>query len=428
MLGFAAHLPKLGWDVSVVCSDRNSWHVRVEPGLLKRVPSQVRVHRIKGRPAGTFARRVFPHRLVKVWCDLLPNKLFIPAVKLALTSLVHAPREPFVVVTSGPPHIAHLAGLLLKRVRNCVWIADFRDLWTDDPVQSWPGWYQPGLARVVERAVLRRADAITTVSQTWARLLSEKARTSVVLIRNAADTYDQSLPRPERPWPLTEPVILFAGTPQRNNTTDEIWLGIRRYLDTLPAGQTPIRFVFLGFDPETRQAVERFGIGRQVVDIGPQPHDRTVALLLGADAALVPLRASGTPASRGTIPAKLYQAMALRKPIILIADRDSEAAALLQGYEHIFAAGDDPDEIAAALHRFAAAPRPSRQPEPPAELAGWSRASATRALVDLIEKLNPAFATAGSFAGARIANAPPASAPTGGIGRVPHDQSGDRRQ
>jgi hypothetical protein len=133
-----------------------------------------------------------------------------------------------------------------------------------------------------------------------------------------------------------------------------------------------------------------------------------VALLLGADAALVPLRASGTPASRGTIPAKLYQAMALRKPIILIADRDSEAAALLQGYEHIFAAGDDPDEIAAALHRFAAAPRPSRQPEPPAELAGWSRASATRALVDLIEKLNPAFATAGSFAGARIANAPPA--------------------
>lgn len=393
MLGFATHLPTLGWDVSVFCSDRSSWHDRTEPGLLKRVPAQVKIHRIKGRVAGSVMGRFLPDPLVRWWRRLLPNHLIFPAMKLALSTSRHAPPHRFVVVTSGPPHISHLVGLLLKQTRSCVWIADYRDLWNDDPMQAWSGWYQTALGRSVERAVLRRADAVVTVSRTWAGLLSERAGAPVTLIRNATDTDDRLLPQPERPWDPKVPVILFAGTPQRNNTTEELWRGIRRYLDTLPAGRTPIRFVFLGLDPDSQAAVARFRIGGQVEDAGPQPQERAVALLRGADAALVPLRASRTPASRGTIPAKLYQAIALGKPIVLIADRDSEAAGLIQGYDHVFAPADDPDAIAAAFHRFADEPRPSRQSEPPSELAGWSRASATTALVDLIARLDPTFNT-----------------------------------
>ena len=175
-------------------------------------------------------------------------------------------------------------------------------------------------------------------------------------------------------------------------------MGIRKYLDALPAGQAPIRFVFLGLNPEIRNVVDRLGIADRIEDLGPQPQARAAALLRGADAALIPIKAAGTPASRGTIPAKIYLALALSKPIVLLADCDSEAAALLAGYPHTFAPSDNPDAIAGALDRFATELSGWREPRPPSELVGWSRSSATAALDRLIAEIDPSFAPAADLA------------------------------
>jgi hypothetical protein len=84
---------------------------------------------------------------------------------------------------------------------------------------------------------------------------------------------------------------------------------------------------------------------------------------------------------------------------VLLADADSEVAALLAGYPHTFAPSDNPDAIAAALHRFASEPRVLADPSPPRELVGWSRQAATAALDRLIGDLHPAFAPARAVAG-----------------------------
>lgn len=392
MLGFASHLPSLGWRVSVVCSDRNVWHQRTEPGLLGRLPPGIEIHRIKGRPAGDIAQRFLPAGVVRAWRELLPDRLFVPALKLAMKALSQARGRPFVVLTSGPPHLSHLAGLLLKSTRSCIWVADFRDLWMDDAAQAWSGAYQRRLGRMVERAVFRRADAVVTVSPTWVAHLKKKGTAPVVLIRNATDTEDATLPVPERPWPANEPVLLFAGTPQPNNAMHELWLGIRRYLDSRQAPGPSIRFVFLGLDRESARQIAHLELAEWIEDLGPQPHDRTVALLRGADAALIPIRAAGTPASKGTIPAKVYQAIALKKPIVLFAEADGDAAALLAGYPHYFAAGDDSGAIAATLHHFASGFAAPDEATAPAKLAGWNRRAAAIALDRLLGQLHPAFA------------------------------------
>jgi hypothetical protein len=83
---------------------------------------------------------------------------------------------------------------------------------------------------------------------------------------------------------------------------------------------------------------------------------------------------------------------------VLLADADSEVAALLAGYPHTFAPSDSPDAIAAALHRFASEPRVVADPSPPRELVGWSRQAATAALDRLIGDLHPAFAPARAVA------------------------------
>ena len=389
MLGFARHLPALGWKVSVVCADRSTWHDRTEPGLLDTLPPDIDVHRVRGRPAGAIARKLFPRSVAAFWRDLFPDPSFLPALKMARQVLIRTggERRPLVLVTSGPPHASHLAGLLLKRLRPCLWIADFRDLWMDDPVLAWSGAYQRRLGRIAEKAVLSRADAVVTVSPSWVAHLGRKATAPVVLIRNAADLDDLEVPPPRRIGSPGERVLLFAGTPQRNNTGEELWQGIRQFLAGRDHSASPIRFAFLGLDSPTRERIARLGLTGHIHDLGAQPQRETVALLRGADASLVPIRVTGEPASKGTIPAKVYQAVALRRPIVLLADPDGDAAALLTGYPHLFARGDDPAAIALALKEFAAGALPAEAPAVPAALAGWSRTATAVALDGLIGRL-----------------------------------------
>jgi glycosyltransferase involved in cell wall biosynthesis len=388
-LGFARHLPALGWKVSVVCSDRNAWHDRTEPGLLDILPPGIDVHRVRGRPAGAIVRKVFPASVATFWRELFPDPAFLPALKMASQVLIRTrgERRPVVLVTSGPPHACHLAGLLLKRLRPCLWIADFRDLWMDDPVQAWSGAYQGRLGRIAEKAVLSRADAIVTVSPSWVAHLAKEGTSPVVLIRNAADIDDHEVPPPRRIGSPGERVLLFAGTPQLNNTGDELWQGIQQYLNSRDHSASPIRFAFLGLDSWTQERIALMGLTEHIHDLGAQTHRETVALLRGADASLIPIRVTGEPASKGTIPAKVYQAVTLRRPIVLLAEPDGDAAALLTGYPHLFARGDDPEAIALALRKFAAGALPAEAPAAPPALEGWSRAATAVALDSLIAKL-----------------------------------------
>ena len=98
------------------------------------------------------------------------------------------------VVTSGPPHSVHLVGRRLQRM-GVAWVADFRDPWTainfyDDLPMSAPA---RRLDAWLERRVLSGADAVTTVSPTWARHLENRGgirRGSVEVVHNGVDEAD----------------------------------------------------------------------------------------------------------------------------------------------------------------------------------------------------------------------------------------------
>jgi glycosyltransferase involved in cell wall biosynthesis len=70
--------------------------------------------------------------------------------------------RPEAVFASGPPHVAHLLGLYLKRRHGLPWVADFRDPWLAHGPAG-PGWGSAGRwARHCERAILRHADVVVS--------------------------------------------------------------------------------------------------------------------------------------------------------------------------------------------------------------------------------------------------------------------------
>jgi glycosyltransferase involved in cell wall biosynthesis len=199
-----------------------------------------------------------------------------------------------------------------------------------------------------------------------------------VLIRNAADLEGIELPLPERPWPKQDRVLLFPGTPQPGNSAATLWEAIRRHLTVAGAGPR-CRFAFLGLHADMHALVRSSGIGDRVDDLGPQPHHRALALMQGADGILVPVRA--TPASAGVIPAKIYEAIALRKFVLLVADPQGDAAALVRSYGRgATASSSDPDSVARALDAFARTPPEDADFVIPPPFAGWSRTAAAQDL------------------------------------------------
>ena len=66
------------------------------------------------------------------------------------------------ILTSGPPHTAHLIGLWLKRLTRRRWVAEFRDPWVENPgkPRSFRSSLSDRLDARMERAVVRAADAV----------------------------------------------------------------------------------------------------------------------------------------------------------------------------------------------------------------------------------------------------------------------------
>ena len=103
------------------------------------------------------------------------------------------------ILTTSPPVSAHMIGQKAKAMFGCPWIADLRDLWSQNLAQG--NDLVRLLERSVERKTLRDADALVSVSEPWADRLREcYPDKSVFSITNGFDA-DDFRPKPEELTP-----------------------------------------------------------------------------------------------------------------------------------------------------------------------------------------------------------------------------------
>jgi len=119
-------------------------------------------------------------------------------------------------------------------------------------------------------------------------------------------------------------VVLYAGLHGLAQGLDQVVAAAKILRDVLP-----IRFVFVGDGPEKRKlvgVVRQLGLGN-VKFLEPVPSGEIPPLLAAADVAIVCLK-SYIP---GAVPSKLYEAMASRRPVLLIAG--GEASEIVTRYQ-----------------------------------------------------------------------------------------------
>jgi hypothetical protein len=111
---------------------------------------------------------------------------WIPFALRAIEEIRNQGRQIDAILTTSPPISAHLIGRKVKTILGCPWVADLRDLWTQNLANPHPK--LDSLQIGLEKRTLREADALVTVSDPWAARLQGRHPTKRVFsITNGFD-------------------------------------------------------------------------------------------------------------------------------------------------------------------------------------------------------------------------------------------------
>lgn len=407
---FAKYLPQYHWRPTVLTAADPSVPVR-DNDLSMELDPQTTVLRARtlepsyrtkqkliatGDPSSVSFTRWMKQCVRKAGMSLLqpdPQILWNPcAARLATQTLRQVPHE--VVYVTGPPFSSFLLGRTLKRRFGLPLVLDFRDEWLLSS-QHFENHQRSGIAYRQQRRmlgkVLRAADAVVATTQASADELARQiqetgGRASVHCIYNGYDEDDLTALRCDSN-PSDRLRIVYTGT---------LW----KLTDISPVVQALIQLA--AADPESAARIDLIIAGRRTphqdalvaqldataVNVRRHdylPHGKSLELAASADVLLL-LLADEQGAER-VVPAKLFEYLALRKPILSVCG-DGETASLIDhhGHAYRFSPGR-PDRIAACLSTLLAK-RPCTAMCVADDLRQFSRRQQTSQLAEVMDAVS----------------------------------------
>ncbi|HEY2252150.1 MAG TPA: glycosyltransferase [Planctomycetaceae bacterium] len=267
--------------------------------------------------------------------------------------------EPTIILSSGPPHSAHVAAAIVKTIVRRPWIADLRDPWSSNPYSA----VQEGPAlrwnRVLERIVLKRADGIlcNTAAATAVirQRFSQFDRERILMVPNGYDPEDFDTLVPRSVWPAQSgPVLMHAGSIYGQRTPYALLEALGALYSENPA--TCPKLIFLGeWDPDIRSTadrlIERLNLSQTVMMRPSLPRQEALAAQAAADGLVL----LGDALANGLqIPGKLFEYLRLQKPLLSLFSPGSPVENYLTRYApiHALAAPDDAAAISQALRQL----------------------------------------------------------------------------
>jgi glycosyltransferase involved in cell wall biosynthesis len=337
---FVKYLPHFGWDASVLTVRNASVPVRDE-SLCRDVPASTTVVRARtfepsystkaGLVNGTGSRGLVKRALHFAAVGLLqpdPQILWNAPAYLAGMRALRKTRHD-AIIASAPPFSSLLLGAELSRATHVPLLLDYRDEWAVSNMH-WENRRLRGPSIAVQRAMeqyaLRRADAVLATSPRSASeldLLCRRAGASpsVTYIFNGFDPEDfESVPTDERCPPKGKWRLVYTGTLYNLMSPEPLIQAIERLAAARPDLAANVHLVFAGRRAtEQARRLDRIAGVCRLETHQYLSHAEAVAVMRSADALCLLL--SDLPGADRVIPAKVFEYIASRKPILAIAPK-----------------------------------------------------------------------------------------------------------
>ena len=331
----AKYLSRQGWDVSVVTPHPSLWR---RPDNPEKVARDVEREGIRLIFTGHRWRSLTPE--LKCWneragwviggiCRRIARRLSIDRgigwIKAAERACSHLTAEDVdLILASGPPFSGFVLAKRLSDRLGRPYVMDYRDPWTGKPHRP-----LPDRVRRQEERLLQGAAAVTIVSPTWARVLTNMFHLDrkVHVITNGFDPEDAQQITAHR---FDHFAIVYAGTfyPPRRVITP-----LMAALSQLKGHSTRWYFHYYGrHQSHVGEEAAKYGLADRVIQHGYVPRKQCLSATRGASVAVVinPVNPQPTAFDLAWIPAKLFEILALGTPLLFIGATEGDAADIVR--------------------------------------------------------------------------------------------------
>lgn len=300
-------------------------------------------------------------RVLRVKTYLGPNKGSVRRIMNYVSYLVSASffsllaGKAEVVVSTSPQFFCGLAGALVARLKGAPWILEIRDLWPESiaAVEAISNRSIIWVLEKIEHWMYLHADRIVSVTDSFVGHFVAKgvAAERIAVIKNGADLSTLIPAEKENSFRREHGlsgkfIVSYVGTH-----------GMAHALDTVLQAADLLRdnkgivFLLVGDGAERErllQKKEAMGLANLLM-LPQMPKDTMPAVLASSDACLVHLRR--TDLFKSVIPSKIFESMAMERPIILGVEGESKGI-IEEGNCGLCIEPENACELAAAVLRL----------------------------------------------------------------------------
>lgn len=302
-----------GNEVEILTAMPNYPAMRVHEGYRNRFSHSEKVGGLQVHRSWIFVSRGrgILSRLLNYFSFVL-SSLIIGAFRL---------KQADVLICESPPLFLGLSGWILSRIKGASFVFNISDLWPESAERLGiiNNRFLLGAAYKLEAFLYRRSALVSC--QTRGIETNINARFSEVKtcwLPNGADLEQFTPPGDGAAWKAKlgigydEVVFLYAGIVGHAQGLDVILDAVGLLPESLN-----VRFVIMGEGPEKERLSRRIEQERisDVIMADGVPKEMMPHVLAAADAAIIPLRK--LEIFKGAIPSKIFEAMAMEKPVVL---------------------------------------------------------------------------------------------------------------
>ncbi len=350
-LKMVKYLRDFGWE-PVVYTAENAAYPVLDKTLEKDIPSGVEVwkqpiwepydwyKKFSGRKK---SEQVFSgfiqEKKYKNWKDDLAlwvrSNFFIPdarkfwikpSVKFLTEKLKQQPVD--LIVSTGPPHSAHLIAKGVKENTGIKWMADFRDPWTKIDYFHQLTLTQAAASQHahLEKAVLQSADIVECVSWHWAADFEQLSKRKVEVITNGYDEEDfQNISFK----PSSKFSIRHIGMMNADRNHKAFWRALKSLCIENSEFNSDFELMLIGKnDSVVYRDIESFGLTPYLKQLDYIPHNEVPQFQCEATVLLLAL--GNMPSVHGLLPGKLFEYLAAHRPILVIGPEDGDSARIVK--------------------------------------------------------------------------------------------------
>ena len=273
-------------------------------------------------------------RILRVKTYLSANSGFLRRILNYISYMVSAilfcrmVKHPDIVVSTSPQFFCGMAGYFVSILHRCPWVLEIRDLWPESivAVGAIKNRHVISLLEKIESFLYKKSDHIVSVTQSFKKHISNRdiPEERISVLTNGADT-DYFIPSRNKTELLHELsldgkfIVSYIGTH-----------GMAHGLDTLLdaaillRNHSDIHFMLIGSGSEREKLLKKMA-GEKLVNVSmlpQQPKDKVKDFITISGACIVHLKKKDL--FKTVIPSKIFEAMAMERPIILGVEGESK--------------------------------------------------------------------------------------------------------